>query len=250
MKPAMEWRAEGVLLSMRRHGESAAIVEVFTEAQGRHAGVVPGGASRRIAPSLQPGAQLALHWRARLDAHVGTLTVEPLRARAAVVMSDPPALAALAAVCALLAFALPERAPHPGLYRASVALLDAVTTLPDWPRAYLAWELRLLEESGFGLDLGACAVTGATADLAYVSPRTGRAVSRAAAGAWAGRLLPLPPCMAGAAPADAAELLAALATTGHFLARDLAAARGDRPLPPARARLLSALAGRPAAAGG
>lgn len=250
MKPAMEWRAEGVLLAMRRHGESAAIVEVFTEAQGRHAGVVPGGASRRIAPALQPGAQLALHWRARLEAHVGTLTVEPLRARAAAVLADPPALAGLAAVCALLTVALPERAPHPGLYRATVALLDAVTALPDWPRAYLAWETRLLQETGFGLDLGRCAVTGATDDLAYVSPRTGRAVSRRAAGDWADRLLPLPPCLAGAAPADAAELLAALATTGHFLARHLAPARGTQALPAARARLLAALAARPAAGGG
>ncbi|MCL4188616.1 MAG: DNA repair protein RecO [Rhodobacteraceae bacterium] len=240
----MEWRAEGVLLSMRRHGESAAIVEVFTEAQGRHAGVVPGGASRRIAPSLQPGTQLALHWRARLDAHVGTLAVEPLRARAAAVMADPPALAALAAACALLSFALPERAPHPGLYRATVALLDAVVVLPDWPRAYLAWELRLLQEAGFGLDLAACAVTGATEGLAYVSPRTGRAVSQAGAGAWASRLLPLPPCLSGAPPADAAELVAALRTTGHFLERHLAPSRGDRPLPAARERLVAVLAGR------
>ncbi|MCC6305831.1 MAG: DNA repair protein RecO [Rhodobacteraceae bacterium] len=241
----MEWRGEGILLAARRHGESAAIVEVFTEGQGRHAGVVPGGASRRMAPVLQPGAQLALHWRARLDAHIGTLAVEPLRARAAAVMADPPALAALAAACALLAFALPERAPHPGLYRATVALLDAVAGLPDWPRAYLAWELRLLEETGFGLDLASCAVTGERADLAFVSPKSGRAVSRAGAGAWAGRLLALPPCLAGVPPADRAELLDGLATTGHFLDRHLARSLGDRPLPAARARLLAALAAGP-----
>lgn len=240
----MEWREEGVLLSVRRHGENAAIIEVFTEARGRHAGVVPGGASRRTAPHLQPGAQLVLGWRARLAEHIGTFAVEPIRPRAAALLADPPALAALAAVCALVAAALPERDPHPGLYRATTALLDALGELPDWPRAYLAWEVRLLEELGFGLDLSACAVTGAREDLAFVSPRTGRAVSRAGAGPWADRLLPLPPCLTGAPPVDAAELAAALGVTGHFLDRHLAPARGGRPLPAARSRLLALLAAR------
>ncbi len=238
----MEWRGEGLLLAVRRHGESAAIIEVFTAAQGRHAGVVPGGAGRRMAPVLQPGAQLALVWRARLDDHIGTFAAEPLRARAAAVMADPPALAALASVCALLAFALPERAPHPGLYAASVALLDAVAAGADWPAAYLRWERRLLEDTGYGLDLAACAVTGTAEGLAYVSPRSGRAVSRAGAGAWAARLLPLPPCLAAEVPGTAAEVLAGLATTGHFLHHRLASALGDRALPAARARLVAALA--------
>lgn len=237
----MEWRGEGLLLAVRRHGESAAIIEVFTEAQGRHAGVVPGGASRRMAPVLQPGAQLALVWRARLDDQLGTFAVEPLRGRAARVLADPPALAALASVCALLAFALPERAPHPALYAASVALLDRIAGAGDWPAAYLRWERRLLEEAGFGLDLSACAVTGAAEGLAFVSPRSGRAVSRAGAGEWAARLLPLPPCLAAEVPGSPAEVLEGLRTTGHFLHRRLAPALGERPLPAARARLVAAL---------
>lgn len=237
----MEWRAQATLLAVRRHGESAAIIEVFTEERGRHLGVVPGGAGRRLAPALQPGAELDVTWRARLDAHMGSFAVEPLRNRAAAVLSDRAALAALASVCALLAFALPERAPYPRLWRASRALLDALDTAPDWPAAYLRWELGVLEETGYGLDLRACAVSGAREDLAYVSPRTGRAVSAAAAGDWAPRLLPLPACLRGAAPAEGAELAQALALTGHFLDRHLAQARGERPLPPARARLVELL---------
>lgn len=239
----MEWQDEGVLLSLRRHGESAAIIEVLTAAHGRHAGVVRGGASRRMAPWLQPAAQLALVWRARLDSHLGAFTVELVRPRAAAVLGDPPALAALGAVTALLSFALPERLPCPALYRESAALLDAVAGgAPDWPARYLRWELLLLQETGYGLDLSTCAVTGAAEGLAYVSPRTGRAVSREGAGPWAPRLLPLPPMLLGAEAGTAREVLAGLATTGHFLERRLAAALGERPLPAARARLIGLLA--------
>lgn len=244
----IEWRDEGALLSVRRHGESSAIVEIFTAEHGRHAGLVRGGASRRSAPVLQPGAQLAVNWRARLDAHLGSFTVEPVRSRAALVLGDRLALAGLNAVCALLSFALPEREPHPALYQRSVTLLDLLGRTDAWPLAYLRWELALLEEMGFGLDLSACAATGASADLAYVSPKTGRAVSVAGAGAWADRLLPLPPALTGRGPAPDAEILDGLRTTGHFLAQWLAPALGDRPLPPARGRLIAALA-RQAGAG-
>ena len=233
----MEWRDQGMLLAVRRHGESAAIIEVFTAAHGRHLGVVRGGASRRAAPVLQPGAELDVTWRARLDEHIGSFTVEPLRQRTAL-MDDGAALAALNAVCALLGHALPERAAHPVLYAATVTLLDALAG-EGWALRYLLWERLLLEELGFGLDLSACAVTGATGDLCYVSPRTGRAVSRAAAGDWAERLLPLPACMTGG-PADAAGLAQGLRLTGHFLTRELAAT--GRPLPEARARLVDLLA--------
>ncbi|TMV54089.1 DNA repair protein RecO, partial [Thioclava sp. BHET1] len=188
----MEWRDEGVLLSMRLHGENAAIIEVFTPQHGRHAGVVRGGASRKAAPVLQPGAQLDLTWRARLEDHIGAFTVEPLRGRAGAILGDRLALSGLNSITALLAFTLPEREPHPALYQASVTLFDLLGAAPDWPLAYLRWEMMLLEEMGFGLDLTACAVTGSRDDLAYVSPRTGRAVSRAGAGEWADRLLPLP----------------------------------------------------------
>lgn len=235
----MEWRDEGTLISVRPHGESAAIVEVFTAAHGRHAGVVRGGASRRLAAVLQPGAQLDVTWRARLDGHIGAFTVEPLRARAAL-MEDRRTLAALSSVCALLHLALPEREDHAALYRASTALLDGLGR-PGWEGAYLRWELLLLEEVGFGLDLTRCAVTGAREGLAFVSPRTGRAVSRAGAGGWADRLLPLPACLMGQGPASPADLAQGLAVTGHFLTRELAGALHGRPLPPARQRLADLL---------
>lgn len=240
----MDWRDEGALLAVRRHGESAAIIEVFTPAHGRHAGVVPGGASRRLAPLLQPGAQLDLTWRARLEDHLGTFAVEPLRSRSGL-LGDRTALAALNAVCALLHTALPEREPHPGLYAATIGLLDrlgdAAGTGPGWAPDYLRWELGLLEDLGYGLDLSACAVTGARDDLAYVSPKSGRAVARGAAGDWADRLLPLPPCLLGQGPASAEEIAAALRTTGHFLEHRLFPDLGTRPMPEARRRLAALL---------
>lgn len=239
----MEWQDHGTVLSSRQHGETSAIVEVFTAAHGRHAGVVRGGVSRRIAPHLQPGTEIVVTWRARLEDHIGSFVAEPLRSRAAATFGDRGALAALNAVTALLGFTLPEREPHPRLYARSAALLDRLGQ-PGWPLDYLHWELALLDEMGFGLDLTACAVTGARDGLAYVSPKTGRAVSRAGAGIWADRLLPLPGCLLGQ-PGTAAEIAAGLRTTGHFLERHLAPALGDRPLPSARAGLIAFLS-RPA----
>ncbi|QBY02841.1 DNA repair protein RecO [Rhodophyticola sp. CCM32] len=233
----MEWRDEGVLLAVRPHGETAAIIEMFTPKQGRHVGVVRGGTSRRMTPVLQPGAQLDVTWRARLQDHLGAFTVEPVKTRAAEALSDRLALAGLASVCALLSFTLPEREPHPALYARSVALLDGLGA-ENWARAYLGWEMGLLEEAGFALDLTSCAVTGSYDDLVYVSPRTGRAVSRAAAGAWADRLLPLPECLLGQGPADARQIDDGLRLTGHFLAHHLAPSLGEKPLPAARQRLI------------
>lgn len=237
----IEWREEGVLLSVRKHGESAAIVEVLTRDHGRHAGVVRGGQSRKVAPILQPGAQLDLTWGARLEDHLGHFTVEPLRSRAARLMSDRLALAGLSAVTAMTAFVLPEREAHPAFYDRTVQLLDLMGETDAWPLAYLRWEVALLEEMGFGLDLTSCAVTGAAEGLIYVSPRSGRAVSAAGAGAWKDRLLPLPPALMGLGPAPDAEITEGLRTTGHFLAHSLAPALGDKPLPTARDRLLAAL---------
>ncbi|MFC7703117.1 DNA repair protein RecO [Plastorhodobacter daqingensis] len=237
----MEWQDQGVLLAMRKHGETAAIIEMFTPSHGRHAGVVRGGGGRRLAPILQPGAQLSVTWRARLEDHLGAFTVEPVRARAPMILGDRTALAGLSAICALLSFALPEREAHPTLYSGTEALLDLISQGAPWPVAYLRWELGLLEELGYGLDLTRCAVTGGHDDLAYVSPRTGRAVSRNGAGEWAPRLLPLPACLMGQGPAEGAELAAGLALTGHFLEHRLAPALGDRPLPAARHRLADLL---------
>ncbi len=234
----MEWHSEGAILSMRPHGESAAIIEVLTALHGRHAGVVRGGASRRMAALLQPGTQVALHWRARLGEHMGAFTVEPVRARAGV-LCDGLALAGLNAICGLLRVALPEREAMGGFYSQTIALFDAMEAGRDWPPDYLRWERDLLEVLGYGLDLTRCAVTGGREDLAFVSPRSGRAVSRIGAGEWADRLLPLPPAMLGQGPASAEEVVQGLATTGHFLRAGLEAVLAGKPLPEARARLLA-----------
>jgi DNA repair protein RecO (recombination protein O) len=233
----VEWRDQAIVLSARRHGENALVVHVMSENHGRHAGLVPGGASRRRRGLFQPGNGIACRWRARLEEHLGTLTAELLRAHAAPLLDQPARLAGLAAACALLDAALPEREPHPAVYRALVALLDALGdehSAPDWGAAYVGWELGLLAELGFGLDLSACAATGAADDLAWVSPRSGRAVSAAAGARYRDRLLPLPAFLAGATPRAAAEVVAGLTLTGHFLAR------ADGPLPAARDRLVEA----------
>ena len=240
----MDWRDEGILLAARRHGETSAIVEVLTRAHGRHAGVVRGGAGRRMTPVLQPGARLSLEWTARLEEHIGTFRVDPIGARTAAIMADPAALAALGSVVALVAATLPERDAHPELYARTLALVEALGAGPDWPARYAAWELALLAELGFGLDLAACAVSGTTEDLAWVSPRSGRAVSRAAGAPWAERLLPLPGFLrdrGDAAPPPAAEVAAALALTGHFLEARVAPGLPRAALPAARSRAVQAI---------
>lgn len=237
----MDWQDEGCVIAVRAHGETAAIIEVFTAAHGRHAGVVRGGASRRMAAHLQPGSQVAVTWSARLSEHMGVFTVEPVQSRAGL-MGDRLALAGLNAICAMLHVALPEREAHLPLWRATMALLSGLERGADWPVDYLRWEAFLLEELGFGLDLGRCAVTGAREGLAYVSPKTGRAVSVEGAGDWAARLLPLPAALLGQGQASAAELAQGFAVTGHFLDRGLAPILQGRPLPAARTRLLELLA--------
>ena len=238
----IEWRDEGIVLAVRPHAETAAILEVFTPTKGRHAGVVRGGASRKIAPILQAGGQVSLTWKARLESHLGAFTVEPVRSRAAVAMSDRLALAGLTAVCTLLVQVLPEREAHLPLYHRTTQLLDLLGQPDLWPLAYLRWEQSLLEEMGFGLDLSACAVRGVNEDLAFVSPKSGRAVSREAAGDWADRLLPLPPVLAGKGEATGAEIVRALSTTGWFIEHKLLASLGDKGLPAARGRLLDTIA--------
>lgn len=237
----ISWRDDAAILAMRPFGESSAIIEVFSASHGRHAGVVRGGASRKIAPLIQPGAQVMVTWTARLDGHLGSFTVEPVRSRNAAAMADRLSLAGLNAVCALLLMVLPERESHPLLYQRSIALLDLLGQRAVWPLAYLRWELALLEEMGFGLDLSACAASGVNEDLAFVSPRSGRAVSRDAAGVWADRLLPLPPVLAGKGDASGAEIAKALGTTGFFIENRLIKGLGDRPMPAARARLIDAI---------
>lgn len=239
----IEWRDEALVLSVRPHGETSAILEGFTRAHGRHMGVVRGGASRKMAAALQPGTGLTLEWRARLDDHIGSFTVEPVKSRAHL-MADRLALAGLLSVCALVHEALPEREPHPALWQRTQAVMDRLGQ-GGWTADYLRWERCLLEEIGFGLDLSACAVTGATEGLVYVSPKSGRAVTETGAGDWADRLLPLPDGLGGEGPLAPEAVVSGLRLTGFFLDRELRPVLHDRPLPEARSRLVDLLS-RPA----
>lgn len=238
----MEWSGHGIVLSARPHAESGAVVEVFTQDHGRHAGLVRGGASPRRKGMLQPGNSVALVWRARLAEHLGTFTIEPLKARAGILMQEPLSLAGLAAACAMVSI-LPEREAHPGLFAGFELLLDRMEEPGIWPALFVRWELGLLQEMGFGPDLSHCAVTGGREDLAYVSPRTGRAVSRAAGEPYKDRLFRLPSFFLGSqagsvTPDDVSE---GLRITGHFLERHLFTA-GRAKLPDARIRLAERLA--------
>lgn len=238
----MEWQDEGLVLTTRRHGENSVILEVLTARHGRHAGIVRGGAGRRLSPHLQPGTGLALTWRARLEDHLGSFTVEPVQARAGL-LAGRDSLAALASAAALVVFALPERDPVPQFYLRTLRLMDALEA-GGGLAAYAHWELALLSELGFGLDLSACAATGAETDLVYVSPRSGRAVSREAGRPYAEKLLPLPEFWrSGAAAAPPEQIRAALRTTGFFLQERLCPALGKPSLPPARHRVLDRVPG-------
>ncbi|MDA8585613.1 DNA repair protein RecO [Rhodobacteraceae bacterium] len=237
----MDWRETGILLSRRRHGENAAIIDVFTRDHGRHAGIVRGGAGRRMTPILEPGNQIDVAWRARLEDRLGTYAVEPVKSRAASLMADRLTLSGLNALTSLLIFALPEREAHPNLYDGTLTVLDMLDTSPFWPMAYLRWEVSLLEDLGFGLDLTACAVSGEVENLIYVSPKSGRAVSGAAAGKWKTKLLPLTPALIGQGDGNPVDVTEGLRTTGHFLQTRLAPALGNKAIPEARNRLIDLL---------
>ena len=238
----MDWRDEGLLLSVRKHGESSAIIEVLTEAHGRHAGLVHGGGSARQGAVMQAGAQVSVEWRARLSDHLGTYKVEPLRTRAGIIMADRARLAGLNAMTALLLNALPEREPVGGFYAETVALADLLASEdPHWPGAYARWEISLLAAMGFGLDLRTCAATGERHDLTYVSPRSGRAVSRMAGGPWAEKLLPLPGFLIGEGRLTAGAVRESLRMSGYFLEHWAMPGLEQSQLPAARQRLLDAL---------
>lgn len=237
----MEWQDTGTIISVRKHGETSTIVDVLTENHGRHAGIVRGGAGRKLAPILQPGTQVDAEWRARLAEHLGSYTLEPTQSRATI-LSDRLALSAMGSVCAVVNFAFPERMAFPRLYRATIGLFDQMAAGGAWLSDYALWEYAVLEELGYGLDLDSCAATGAMQDLIYVSPKSGRAVSASAGADWADRMLPLPRFLrAQTATKEAADVLDALKTTGYFLQNRLAPALGNRPLPNARARFVQVL---------
>jgi DNA repair protein RecO (recombination protein O) len=237
----MEWQDTGTIISVRKHGENSTIVDVLTQSHGRHAGLVRGGAGRKLAPILQPGTQVDVEWRARLEEHLGTYNIEPIQSRAAI-LSNRLALSAMGSVCALVNFSFPERMSLPRLYGVTINLFDQMASGGAWLSDYALWEYAVLEELGYGLDLESCAATGVRQDLIYVSPKSGRAVSRQAGADWADRMLPLPRFLrAQTATKEAAEVLDALKTTGYFLERRLAPALGNRPLPGARSRFLTVL---------
>jgi len=230
----MEWTDKAIVLSARAHGESSIILDVLTREHGRHAGLVRGSRNRAL---LQPGNGLMLHWRARLAEHLGSFTCELARARAGALMEGRDALTGLNAFTAVAGAALPERQAFPSVFDVAEILLDAMMEqdFAHWGPLYVRWEAGLLEALGFGLDLSQCAATGETGDLIYVSPRTGRAVSRGAGTDYAARLLALPGFLLGTGDLpDSAATRAGLALTGHFLAER---ALHGRDMPPSRIRL-------------
>ena len=232
----MEWSDDAIVLSAHRHGESSAVVSVLTRQHGRCAGLVRGGAGPRQRAVLAAGNTVRARWRGRLAEHLGTLACEPLNATGASLLDDADRLAALVSACALLDAAVPEREPHSALYEDLAALIETLAAGGAWQAAYVLWELSLLSALGFGLDLRGCA-GGGNDRLAYVSPRTGHAVSLSAGEPYRDRLLPLPAFLVDpAAAAGAPDIAAALRLTGHFFERCVYGdARGGTP--PARRRL-------------
>lgn len=241
----MEWTDEAVILSVRAHGETAAIVELLTRGHGRHSGLVHGGRSRKARPVLQMGNHVSATWKARLSEHLGHMNVELQRGYAAQSMDDPAALTALTSLCALSRL-LPEHDPHPNLYEITLFVLGFLDDAAVWPALYVRWELALLDELGFGLDLSSCAATGTTEDLAYVSPKSGRAVAREAGRPYENKLLILPQFLTTSRPTGANALItpgdidAGLTLTHYFFAARVLGPR-DIAMPDTRTRLAALL---------
>ena len=237
----MEWSGDGIIIATRRHGETAVIADLMTRERGRVSGLVNGGRGRTLRPVLQPGNSVRATWRARLEEHLGTLRVEPLRLRAAQIMETAHGVYALQTLCAHLRL-LPERDAHPRLHGAFEAVLDLLGEPALAAESVVRFELALLDELGVGLDLSRCAATGVSDDLIYVSPRSGRAVSRDGGADYADRLLRLPAFIRGTEArvetADPNSLADGFALTGHFLDRHVWTARGID-APPERERLIA-----------
>jgi len=236
----MDWTDRGIVLSARKHGETSLIVQLLTERHGRHAGLVRGGASSRARGLYQPGNLLAAHWRARLSEHLGNYTCEMIAGTAATLLDNGGKLAALSSAAALAEAALPEREPHADVYESLSALIAALQA-GAWAPAYVRFELGLLASLGFGLDLARCAATGTNDNLAFVSPKSGRAVSLSAGEAWRDKLLALPRFLLAEAEPAPGEIEQGLALTGYFLQRHVFAPHG-KGLPAARVRLGERLA--------
>ena len=226
----MEWTDEGIVLGVRRHGESSAIVELLTREHGRHLGLVRGGAGSRMRPLLQPGNGVRAVWRARLDEHLGTYAIEGMRLRAATLLGSPHAVYGVTHLAAL-ARLLPERDPHEDIFEMLEHTLDDFDDAGGAAVHLVRFELAMLRELGFGLDLENCAATGETTDLVYVSPKSGGAVSRTAGEPWRDRLLRLPPFLRqseeGAGGWSDQDLQDGFQLTGMFLLRHVLEPRGQ-----------------------
>jgi DNA repair protein RecO (recombination protein O) len=236
----MQWSDEGFVLGIRRHGESSAILELMTRAHGRHLGLVRGGTGSRMRPVLQPGNAVRAHWRARLDDHLGTYTIEAMALRAGSLFADSHAVFAVSHL-ATLARLLPERDPHEIVFDSLEAIVPHLGDPAICAALIVRFEILMLSELGFGLDLDACAATGSDTDLVYVSPKSGRAVSREAGAPWRDRMLSLPAFVTGdAEPAGAKDIADGFALTAFFLARHVLEPRGLA-LPDARAHFIAAV---------
>lgn len=237
----MEFEDDAFVLTARAHGETGAIVELLTARHGRHAAHIAGGASRKMKPFLQPGARVLASYRARTSEQLGSAMLEPVGEGPSALFDDALALHGLASAAATTAGALPEREPHPGAFLAFEALVSALTISSIWPAVYVRFEAGLLQDLGFGFDLSKCASTGSTDNLIYVSPRTGRAVSREAGEPYKDKLLALPPFMLSAQGGlDDGDVGRGLDLTGHFLEQFVFGPL-NRPLPPARVWLIDRL---------
>ncbi len=227
----MEWTDEGLILSARPHGETATIVTLLTPAQGRHAGLVMGGQSGKKQATLQIGNLVSARWRARLADHLGNFSLETITPFAAPWLRDPEVLAIIASATSVTEAALPERQPMQGIYASLIALFSTEDrTL--WAPSYVKWEMGLLGALGYGMDLSCCALSGVTENLAFISPRTGRAACRDAAAPYREKLLPLPAFLCGAPDWDDTDIADGLALTGHFLSRHVFAHPQNRQLVP------------------
>lgn len=241
----MDWTDRGIVLSARKHGENAVILSLLTETHGRHSGLVRGGTSRKARGLYEPGNLLDAHWRARLEDHLGSFACELAEAHAAPFLDDPLRLAGLSTLCAIIESALPEREAHATLYHDTLSLIEHLSD-SRWLEAYVQFEVALLRELGFGLDLSTCAATGRNDQLIYVSPRSGCAVSASAGEPYRDKLLPLPSFLVekkdGEVPV--AQILDGLRMTGYFLDRSVfihSHAIGHSGTPPARERFIERL---------
>ena len=233
-----DWQDEGIILGNKPYAELHSITTILTKSRGRYAGLVKAGQSSKKRSMLQPGSLVDSQWRARLDEQLGTFKLELLKNYSALIIDAPLRLSALSSICAILESSLPEREPQPTLWQATTAFLQILSLSEndiEWLNFFISWELGLLKELGFALKLETCGVSGSTQELAYVSPKSGRAISKPAAGVYADRLLVLPMCLGGHVKIDK-ELTAGIRITGHFLQKNIYNPI-DKQLPSARKRL-------------